>query len=1192
MARKYKKISIFNNLLQPKSGNSLINIKNQINKSNHTQNKTSYVPINGEIFENSEIKQKNIFNVNINDIQATYNLNITLNIRTVLVRKYIFNFQQDNTDLLINLSVNNSSLSLLDNGSYIKIAVSKTTKNQKFRIFYNDNRYTEYFSFENGNIFNDIIFYWTGKEWKLTFDQTNSNLNNTFNTVWNDNDIIKNQTNNLNEIVNYSTGLTNNLIGNNHVNISNVIAYPSTIGNLNIENIKSNFNNLKKFIKKENIQNNKFISFIDKNYPKNASFKENADFINGEGNKFSIDTNLYEETSIEIELDNPADVFLQHTAVIQETQISNNNDTWSTIVYPETFHKANTPFVIYNFSNQCWEYRGIHKPYIQFADINQLNFDYLISKYNNTVVNYFNKINVNTSAISLRNAKRKWRIFYQKYIINHDPLTSTHTQSLRLNNKINAQNENVYQYQNFLSIPTQQFGFPQSSKFHGFDENILKINKYINKPFIIDRVEFEANVEVKGEISYEDSKVLETPFNISLNFFILNQRKKSKNVINSFRGDQTKYFSNFSNGFFSLSNFNTSKFIMSNISIDQGILDNPAAWDNYIDNKKVYQEFMFQDEYSPYLSTIDNSTGLYLPQGINDNLLNINHKKTFRVFRSNALLDNYAFDEFKSSQLIINTHDGEYTREIITYGNALFYSHFNKRWNGNTFIDIPSTMIKNMNTTIQKNNDLFIDTTPTQNLLDGIYLNNSINTAFQYSNRINIKSVVKAPKEANLNINNHLINNQILIPTSNSSNIKASTDIFYADNSYQTIENKIDENAYSGTRYLERKISGRNQNDSYTSLKADFQSSDIELRNDNVLTNLPTEDLPEPDTAQIYLDKLSVKINSGIKLQNESSPYVLMPSDDLLFCLSTSNLISPNLIKQVVKIKKGKVKFTLHGYIPKNNKMTIDYKNLKDLNTDNLSSNIVGNTFVNDNFSELFEKSQLINCYLDKIFVGNFFNNTRKLNDTSILSTSKIKSGISFIPFVVLENFKMNNWLYDDFDLLLKIKKDVFYNENGENLLNLIDKSKLLTIVRSMKFYKSKNTNDNLFSYFDTYNNNIIPIKSNLKKKYNYKSYGQYYSNFDQRLFTTYVEAFNEDSVRRNIIYVIEQEFINNITGEEITNMNNVQNRNKSKTLELYDSGYKSINQNGDITKWDYEDFLSLKHVAFNDTSFNVNYNN
>jgi hypothetical protein len=56
--------------------------------------------------------------------------------------------------------------------------------------------------------------------------------------------------------------------------------------------------------------------------------------------------------------------------------------------------------------------------------------------------------------------------------------------------------------------------------------------------------------------------------------------------------------------------------------------------------------------------------------------------------------------------------------------------------------------------------------------------------------------------------------------------------------------------------------------------------------------------------------------------------------------------------------------------------------------------------------------------------------------------------------------------------------------------------------------------------------------------------------------------------------------------------MNNVTNRNKSKTLELYDSGYKAINEAGVITKWNYEDFLSLKHVAFNDTTFNIIYNN
>jgi len=1181
MARKYKKISISNDLLQPKSGNSLINIKNQICKQNIIQNKNSYVPINGEIFENSHEIKENIFNVNvINDFETTHNIQISLLNKTLLNRKYIFNFQQENTDLTINLSLTNSSIPFLDIGSYIKIVASKNIKSQKFKIFYNGNRYTEYFSFENGNIFNDIIFYWTGNEWKLTYDQNQSNLNNTFKTVWNDSDIIKNEINDMNQFVNYSTGLTNNLIGNSHVNLSSNIAFPSNIGTLNIENIKSNFNNLKKFIKKENIQNNKFISFIDKKYPKNSSIIHDENFIKGLG-KFNLDSNLYEETSIEIELDNPTDVFLQHTAVIQETQISDNNDTWSTDVYPETFHKANTPFVMYNFSDQCWQYRGIHKPYIQFNDINALDIDYLTSSFNNDVVNYFNTIDVNVDDSQLITTKKRWRIFYQKYIMNHDPLTSTHTQSLRLNNKPNSQNEDVYKYQNFLSIPTQQFGFPHSSKFHGFDYNVLKINKYINKPFIIDRVEFNANVEVKGEISYIDSKKLETPFNISLNFFILNQRKKSKFSINTFKGVETKYFSNFSNGIHSLTNFNTSKFIMTNSSINQGVLTTPSSWDLYIDNKKVYQEFMFQDEYSPYIPTIDNNTGLYLSQGIDDNLFDINHTKTFKIFISNANVDNYSFDEFKTTTLNINTHDGEYTREIITYGNALFYSHFNKRWNGSSFVNISSNIKDMISKTIQNNNDLYIDTTPSQNALDNIYQDNEINTGFNYANNISIKAVVKSPKECNININNHLINNQILIPTSNPSNIKLSTSVVYSGNQYESINNSVDENAYSGTRYLERKISGRNQNDSYNNLNVDLPLSDIELRNDTVLTDLNVD----------YLDKMSIKIDSGVKLTNQSSPYVLMPSDNLLFCLSTSNLISSNLIKQVVKIKKGKVKFVLHGYIPKNNRMIVDYKNLKDLNTDNFSSNIIGNTFVNDNFSELFEKSELFNCYLDRIFKGDFFLNTRKLNDDNIVSSSKIKSGSAFIPYVILENlnFKKDSWIYDDFDLILKIK-EIFYDQNGVGLLS--NQTKLINIIRNMKFYKSNNTNDNLTLYFGTYRNNIEPSKSNIKKKCSYKSYGQYCLNFGQRLFTTYSESYGEKNFQKKTTYVIEQKFIDNLTGEEITNMSNIKNRNKSKTLELYDSGYKSINENGDITKWNYEDFLSLKHVAFNDTSFNVIYNN
>ena len=66
-----------------------------------------------------------------------------------------------------------------------------------------------------------------------------------------------------------------------------------------------------------------------------------------------------------------------------------------------------------------------------------------------------------------------------------------------------------------------------------------------------------------------------------------------------------------------------------------------------------------------------------------------------------------------------------------------------------------------------------------------------------------------------------------------------------------------------------------------------------------------------------------------------------------------------------------------------------------------------------------------------------------------------------------------------------------------------------------------------------------------------------------------------------NVAHVVTQQFIDTATGLIIENMKKVSNRNKSSTLELYNSGYKSITDDGIITPWDADDFFALKHVAF-----------
>jgi len=101
----------------------------------------------------------------------------------------------------------------------------------------------------------------------------------------------------------------------------------------------------------------------------------------------------------------------------------------------------------------------------------------------------------------------------------------------------------------------------------------------------------------------------------------------------------------------------------------------------------------------------------------------------------------------------------------------------------------------------------------------------------------------------------------------------------------------------------------------------------------------------------------------------------------------------------------------------------------------------------------------------------------------------------------------------------------------------------------------------------------------NLNKRYNFscyynnRKYGQFIDMIQQRLYTTEISLGIKNI--QTVEYVLEQKFINNVDGFELTDLNNpLIPRNKSKNLQLIDSG---------ITPWNVDDFFNLKHVAYND---------
>jgi hypothetical protein len=314
------------------------------------------------------------------------------------------------------------------------------------------------------------------------------------------------------------------------------------------------------------------------------------------------------------------------------------------------------------------------------------------------------------------------------------------------------------------------------------------------------------------------------------------------------------------------------------------------------------------------------------------------------------------------------------------------------------------------------------------------------------------------------------------------------------------------------------------------------------------------------------------------------SPYVLTPNDNLAFCFSISPTITPKLFKHACEIKAGKVKFTLHGYMKKNNKTFQDDTNLKNLNQQNLTTVVLGNnSIVIDDYENLGYLSEYINTFNDRIFEGTFeldtLNSDRKLNDTT---PSKILSGKSYIPYLRLENVlseinfdSEDGFIYDDFRTYTIVFDKIFAKSNQIENFNLYA---AYEIAKELSFYKDKSPeNDNIF-------NDIDLVRKGFKKYLNrfvkLRNYGQFRDNFEQRLYTSLMKS----DIIDNIKYVAEQKFIDDTSGEELTNLSNpLIPHNKSKYLQLIDAGFKSITSEGVITPWDGIDFYARIHVVYND---------
>ncbi len=1139
---------------------------------------------------------------------------------------------------------------------------------------------------------------------------------------FNINNLIINHAYNDNNTINFNNNI--NLLNSTsqRLNISQQIATPSTLpaqlnNDSNLLIIDKQNPVLEKFLTKGNSVTTKFSAFIDREYIENNT--SNQDFIKGEGQYQFLDSNLYEEISIDIELDTPVDTILQNTAFFQQNDPDRNvkedyyftawpNSPYTFRKTTQTYSRLNTPFVIYNFKNACWEYRGIPNPYQYYSSVYSEPF---------SINDRRRELKILPTDPTSNDDFQDFYCFFDKYLLGNLPLTNSPINYL----KSGLDFVNLNKQLSNLSLPSSQFGFPHYPKFHAFNDNILNMSKYLSKDIIIDRVSVNLDVDLQSE--FDDDQDLEdisitSGINCSLNFFIVNQHK----IKNS--SDEYNY-----------KTFKTlrSKNINSSLPIKpfKNVKNLKKDFYDYFptfDKKEFYKTFnSIVDE---NLEIYKNVNRIFITKNLNYNdLIDFNNLSNVLIVNETPFLNNTSFENISSTPILDSVH-----HEIISFGNVDFYSK-GKGNNVNIDYEIVKTKIKN-------NCDKFIDT----DLIYQTYpqsTNNLSKHILDYSGNININSYIKKNSsilglltKTTSGLSSHILNYQIELNDS-------------LNNFYQKPSQFIDQslllysydNNDSLTNDMLTKQTGRNVINGYSELTNNLSTQSI--------VTFPFDlDKNTTDSISLPIDKwaalkMNKSVNIELKKENNFSPYVLKPTDNIYFALSISPTLSPKIFKQLLKIKKGKVKFTLHGYTQKNN-LKIYEKNECNLNQRNLSSVIIGNndeitneyltdysyntifniydrnyTGIFKNLSQLpFDISENVTTISDEIdfstindinnnpidlkdvifneegkwknnvviknktknitqnnflslkytvlclnlkdyaddnainltaadltdiqfaikheSIGQYFkikvinfngstqwilsnniyddttvgyslnelytfkwnsikNNFERIidrkisNDETYLSQfldnlsnpthdilmdigSKQLMGNTYIPYYCMNN-NSDEFIYDDQETSKYIGQLLITLFNNQNIN--FDLGKAYSIAKEICFYKKQKREETLSLL------NFIPSLSD-KKYLNYyvntKKYGQYNNIVQQRPYTTTVKNLTD-----KIDYVIEQKFINSDTGAEITNLNNVSVRNKSKYLNLIDAGYKSISNDGTIVRWDAIDFYNRVHVSFND---------
>jgi len=1173
MARiNQKRLSILNT---PKSGNILINTKTQLKTKDSIQNKETYIAINGKDISYDD-KTFNYVSINNIDDNLIENLEVTNVYQLEAKKKYIF--FPGNSQLVTLLTPANPKID-----DFFCVVLNKDTNQHVydsniFKIVYVIDSYyidlTGVISFQRGNAFSTYTFYWDGYRWIRYENLTNNKKN-----IWNDENILffdkginVNQQINS-EVTHYASALSSKLIGNNRINIEKSIASPSKMDFLIKDN--SITKKIENFIEHKNYLENCIKPFKDYNIKDDLI----SDFVTGDNEFFFIETNMKKETVIEIELDVPVDSLLEYTS---KMQVQDQDDEYTYLFTswqnsPHYFrnsslniylskNRTNSPFLLYNFKEKCFESRGWSRktnngdegnPITEIPDLNFYSIPTTYTTYPTI-----------TSFELFRDALRD-NLKNHNFTLTNTPINDLKMQyydSLPIDTSF-TNGVLVTNLQNSLSLPSMQYGFPYFPCFHLFEENLISMKSYINKNFIIDRVVADLDIQLQSETSTDANETdldVSSGLKFSVNYFILNNPNNNKKT---------------------RKHLEISPFNISNIT------ENIPISDLSVEEKKI-NSTVFSKIYSPDIE--------------NPKLQNLSIFR--KLFKSKRQDENNTYDSLTAPiTSTLTLDDISFNKDIVSFGNIVLFSP-NKQ---TSFVENQSneyTVSQKQDILRIKNNcDKFIDTFS----LYGFNKNDLRDDLIflDFDNHVTINSYIKKTSHIDLKFASNNFNYQLDFKSTLGIDSKEITNagqqISVASKFFK--RNMLSQNQSGKDILNQYSFLGKNKN------LAKRKSSINLFKNMKNASGVVLSDALK----EIYFkrDINTYDTNFEVKKNTNFSPYLLTPNDNLAFGFSISPNISPKLFKHNCKIKKGKVVFKLYGYLQKNTEKINDWTNLTTQNQENINTNIVGNTFIENEKYNIGYLDEYTLTTLDRIYSGipfyqaykeeklfdtdanknlikssvnvrrNNINNTNVDTAIELVFSSKIFSGKSYIPVLKLNENINKMWIYDDDKVYSTILEKLIDSNN----LNINNNNSLDTgneeytdynIAATTTFFKRK--------IKDLSQKLAVLPKYNFPCYFSFKRYGQFADLWQQRLYSTLV--FKRDRVSNDqILYVITQEFIDSSTGAPIVPAVNANNaklpRNKSSTLELYNSGYNSVAQNGVPTPWNGNDYFKLKHVAYDDNN-------